>query len=101
MYRAEMTHSNVGSLEIETGGRQSVELTISGVHVATTVLEFSTDGFTTTEVVPLQLPDGTFAASSVSTERTVRASLPPVQGKVRSRISAWTSGTPKHVIILR
>lgn len=101
MYKGEKTHAGVGSLTLDTLGKQDGELAISAVHVATTVVEFSTDDFTTTEVVPLQLADGTFAASSADTARTVRFRLPPIGGKVRARISAYTSGNPKHVITLR
>lgn len=101
MHKGEKTHAGVGSLTLDTLGNQDLELDITGVHVATTVLEFSEDNFVTTEVVPMQLPDGTFAASSVDTVRKIRAKLPPLSGKVRSRISAYTSGNPKHVLTLR
>lgn len=101
MKKGEKTHTGVGSLTLDTRGARDVELQITGVHVGTTVLEWSKDNFTTTEVIPLLSAAGAYAASSVSTVGTFRAQLPPIPGKVRSRISAYTSGSPKHVLTLR
>jgi hypothetical protein len=101
--RAEKTFSGTGNLTIETLGKREVFLDIGGgAHTATTVLEFSTDNFTTVETVPMLKTDGTFVTSSANTVQKVRASIPSDPGgKIRSRISAFTSGTPKHILTLR
>lgn len=100
MPRAQKTNTGVGNQTIETHGCRDGKLTLSGTHVSTTVVEYSTDNFTTTEVLPLVKNDGTIA-QNLTANATVRFSIPPEPGKIRSRISAFTSGSPVHDLTIQ
>lgn len=80
--------------QVRAHGMRESQFDVSGVFVGTLVAEWSPDGGTTWYVLPILKQDGTIVQSVTAAGTYYLHYIPTSATDIRSRCSAYTSGSP-------
>lgn len=82
-------------------GAREAQVDVTGVFVGTVVAEWSADGGTTWNTLPMLKSDGTIVQSLTVIGSYILFFIPMNATDVRTRCSAFTSGSPVTALTLR